>query len=197
MEANPVISDPKSPRKRSPGPLVAQAEAVDLRGLQPALRAEVGRRGSLSQGADGLERLVFGWGSPRFARWLIVLEGFDLASETGLVARYAKLDLAWTADAVVGKRAWLLCPRPTCHRRARILYRLDSRSEWACRVCLGLKHRTNRRSGSAYYEALERPLRAAFDLAPRLRRARSARGKARLANRIRRSARAPMRRRHG
>ena len=60
----------------------------------------------------------------------------------------ARLELTTSAPYLGGTRFWFRCPRPTCARRCRVLYfprqAQDLAPALACRMCHGLRYRTQR-----------------------------------------------------
>src|SRR6266404_5235967 len=64
------------------------------------------------------------------------------------------VELTWTPCNFGGMRPWYLCPQ--CGRRCGYLYR--SESEYVCRICLGLGHRSQRES--AFDRLMRRVLKA-------------------------------------
>lgn len=61
-----------------------------------------------------------------------------------------------------GSRYWFICPAwkdgRVCGRRSRFLYLPHGADYFACRICYCLAYASSQRSGSRFYELIERPM---------------------------------------
>lgn len=69
-------------------------------------------------------------------RWVTSGDGQQAEQSLGM--------LQATTPHFTGQRWWFSCPR--CGRRCRILYRMPYAARFACRLCLGLRYRSQQRS---------------------------------------------------
>jgi hypothetical protein len=82
---------------------------------------------------------------------------------TGRSCNY-EVGLTKTRCSYGGLRYWFICPLVTngqhCNRRCRVLYLPKGADYFGCRKCHELTHRSQQRSGSYFYETVERPLKS-------------------------------------
>jgi hypothetical protein len=78
-----------------------------------------------------------------------------------------------------GVRLWFICPgwknAIACRRRCRKLYLAPREHVFACRVCHGLTYESTQKSGSLFYELIERPMKIHDRALAELKRSRASR----------------------
>jgi hypothetical protein len=86
-----------------------------------------------------------------------------------------------------GMRLWFLCPGwkngIACRRRCRKLYLAPGEHVFACRACHELTYESTQRSGSLFYELIERPMKIRDKAVATLERSRTSRRQNRILQR--------------
>jgi hypothetical protein len=101
-------------------------------------------------------------------------------------ARIGGVSITTTPCNYGGVRLWFFCPgwknNISCRRRCRKLY-LSGGQVFACRVCHELTYESTRKSGSVFYELIERPMKIHYKALAALKRSRASRRQDRIVQR--------------